>query len=73
MDPGEDTNVVASADAALLASLSAQLSPYVGEAYRAQGVVRGELSFDNVSIGCGNERGCGIDTCGCGRGWAWTI
>lgn len=52
MDPGEDTNVVASADAALLASLSAQLSPYVGEAYRAQGSSEG-TSFATYLLDAG--------------------
>jgi hypothetical protein len=33
-DPGEDTNVVASTDASILAALAAQLEPHVDEAYR---------------------------------------
>jgi arylsulfatase A-like enzyme/O-glycosyl hydrolase len=51
-DPGEDTNVVSSADGALLAALSSQLDPYIDEAYRAPGGVIAE-SFTSVLTDAG--------------------
>ncbi|MDF7826210.1 sulfatase-like hydrolase/transferase [Pontiellaceae bacterium B12227] len=52
LDPGEDTNVVASTDSVLVAALSAQLAPYVGDAYKAGGAGTAE-SFADVLANAG--------------------